>query len=171
MNTETERAEDQAAGVAELIEALGAQGGTTARDARERLVKMGSAAEPALIAALDSPNTQRRWEAGKALGDIGTPGSSERLARLLQDDDGGVRWVAADALIAIGPSALPAVLRALIDHSESAVMREGAHHILRAFSENKRVAPLVAPILSGLEGPAAPVACLAPAEDALRTLA
>lgn len=154
----------------DLIGMLDEREGKRQQEARRQLVEMGDAAVPALVEAMSSASIQRRWESAKALGEIGAPEAAPRLARALQDDDGGVRWVAANALIAIGREGVPALLHALMANSESAVMRQGTHHVLRELSEKKPLKAVLTPVLHGLEGQSAQLSCLAPAEEALKLL-
>jgi hypothetical protein len=166
MSTET----DQAGRISELIAVFGEPEATTTRQAREELVALGAAAAPALIEALRSNNTQTRWEATKALGEINAPGVASALVGRLHDDDDGVRWVAADALIAYGKDGLKPVLHELIAHSESPVMREGAHHVFARLAEDRHLGGILKPVIAGLDGQAPEVGCIAPAEEALRAL-
>jgi HEAT repeat protein len=98
--------------------------------ARRSLVKMGHEAVPSLVAALGSKRSWTRWEAAKALSQIGDPAATGSLVKALQDKEFDVRWLAAEGLIAIGKKAVTPLLRALIDNPESVWLREGAHHVL-----------------------------------------
>lgn len=156
--------------ISELVSALRQHDAITPRQAREQLVNIGEGAVPQLVTALQDDDTQMRWEATKALSEIGSPRSASALVAGLRDNDGGVRWLAADALIGIGAPALPAVLHGLINGAESPVVREGVHHVLSGFARNKQLGPQVQPILTALDGQAPEVACLVPAENLLKQL-
>ena len=47
-----------------------------------------------------------RWEAAKALGKIGDPKAALALVGALEDPRSGIRWLAAEGLMAIGREAL-----------------------------------------------------------------
>ncbi len=98
--------------------------------ARRSLVTLGYKAVPSLIKALDSKKEWVRWEAAKALSQIGDPAATGPLVKALGDKEFDVRWLAAEGLIAIGKPAVVPLLRALIDNPRSTWLREGAHHIL-----------------------------------------
>jgi len=85
-----------------------------------------------LIIALTNPNEQVRGQAARALGEIGDPVAAPALVRTLQDPKPGVRWLAAESLIALGRAALVPLLQALVYHSDSTWLREGASHVLHA---------------------------------------
>lgn len=84
----------------ELIATLGDHDGMVRQRARNSLGVIGQPAVPALIEALTDPNGHRRWEATKTLGAIGDPAAAPALVRALEDRDFGVRWLAAEGLIA-----------------------------------------------------------------------
>ena len=72
--------------------------------ARRELVSQGSAAVDALVEALSSKKAWVRWEAAKALGQIGDKAAVKALVAALEDREFDVRWLAAEALIRIGPA-------------------------------------------------------------------
>lgn len=170
MATDTPTTGNQDAEITRLISTFGDKNGSGIHDARQQLIDMGDTAVPQLIAALSDDSTQVRWEAAKTLADVRSPAAAPALATALNDDDGGVRWLAADGLGALGRSGLKATLEALIAHSQSPVMREGVHHVLSVVAKDKQLAPTLKPVLDGLDGQVPAVACLAPAEAALKTL-
>jgi HEAT repeat protein len=138
--------------------------------ARRKLVSMGRASVAALINALGSPGKQVRWEAAKALGQIGGPSAINALMKTLeQDSDFDVRWVAADGLAAIGKAALVPLLEAMVTHSDSNWFRSGAHHVAhnlagRGFYNELR------PVLIALEDPEPAVEVPVAAETTLSNL-
>ncbi|MFP4056175.1 MAG: HEAT repeat domain-containing protein [Candidatus Brocadiia bacterium] len=80
--------------------------------AKHALRAMGEAGVRRLVAALDDPSAQIRYQAARALGLLGPPAADavEPLIDTLEDDqDPGVRAAAAGALGAIGPAAAPAL--------------------------------------------------------------
>ncbi len=50
----------------------------------------------------------------------------------------GIRWLAAEGLIGLGEAGLRPLLEALVHHSDSAWLREGAHHVLKALAAGRR---------------------------------
>ena len=148
--------------IAPLIADLGSNNGSVRVRARATLVYIGAQAVEPLVLALKDPNWHVRWEAAKALGEIGDPRSAPALVSALEDVRSGIRWLAAEGLIVIGREALPPLLQALIDRSDSEWLREGAHHVFRAWQkERERAVPptkadeelgkLISPVLKALE--------------------
>jgi HEAT repeat protein len=91
---------------------------------------MGEPAVPSLIKALGDRKETTHWEAAKALSRIGDLRSVQALVKTLEDNDFGVRWLAAEGLIVVGYCSLAPLLQALIDRPESVRLREGARHVL-----------------------------------------
>ena len=119
--------------------------------ARRALVAMGEGALGQLTEALSSEKYWVRWEAAKALGQIGSSTAVHSLIKALEDDESDVRWLAAEGLIAIGQEAVKPLLRALIEHADSLLLREGAHHV---FYDMHRIDlhEILKPVMSELEG-------------------
>ena len=113
-----------------LIADLGAANGRTRRDARALLIRIGEPAVNALIEALNSHNDLTRWEAAKALSQIGSPTAAPAMVKALEDDQFGVRWLAAEGLIKLDRDGLKPLLEALWQNPDSTRLQEGAHHIL-----------------------------------------
>jgi HEAT repeat protein len=134
-----------------LVSDLFSHDGSTREAARDALVNAGSLAAPYLIDVLTSPNEHARWEAVKALEQICDPRAAPALVTALQDQNGGIRWLAAEALIALRRDGLAPLCQALIRHSDSVWLREGAHHIARTLSKG-RLHDVTSPLLSALEG-------------------
>jgi len=97
---------------------------------REALVKTGSRAVPQLIEALKHPQHWVRWEAAKALGEIGDPKAAPALIEALEDEEFDVRWLAAIGLIGMNIKGLKPLLQALMKKGDSTLLREGAHHVI-----------------------------------------
>ena len=73
-----------------------------------------------------------RWEAAKALSEIGDIKSIPILVKALEDPETDVAWLAAKALEKFKKAAWPVLLGALVEHgSKSVSLQHGAHHILR----------------------------------------
>lgn len=114
--------------------------------ARRSLVKMGHRAVPSLVKALGRKRNWVRWEAAKALSQIGDPTATEALIKLMGDKEFELRWLAAEGLIAIGKKAVVPLLRALIDEPKSVWLREGAHHVfhdMRRGSWDRELRPVM----------------------------
>jgi HEAT repeat protein len=137
--------------------------------ARRALVAMGERAVGALTEALSSKKYWVRWEAAKALGQIGSPNAVQALIRALEDDESDVRWLAAEGLITIGQEALGPLLTALIEHADSLLLREGAHHV---FYDTHRtdLHEILRPVMRELEGPEPSVEVPLAAKKALTEL-
>src|SRR5271169_1159286 len=116
--------------IEKLIKQLQGKNGMERQRARHGLVKIGKPAVPMLIELLSHPREQSRWEACKALGAIGDVAACKSFVIALRDESLGIRWLAAEGLVAIGKSSLVPLMEALIVHFDSIFLREGAHHVL-----------------------------------------
>jgi hypothetical protein len=125
-----------------------------------------------LIIALTSLNEQVRGQAARALGEIGDPVAAPALVRTLQDPKPGVRWLAAESLIALGRAALVPLLQALVYHADSTGLREGASHVLHALlskGQDDEIAPVSA-ALEDMESAQVPSAAQAALDAMTRTV-
>ncbi len=116
--------------IGELLNELTSNSIRLRHQARERLARMGEAAVPFLIQALNSRDEQLRWEAAKTLDEIASPSTVLALMGALEDENCDIRWLASEGLIALGDKALVPLLEALEHRSDSAWFREGAHRVL-----------------------------------------
>ena len=139
------------AGIPELIAALASPSPVARRKAREALVALGKPAVPSLIQLLSHRKPHVRWEAAKAIGGIADPIAAFALVNALKDRDGDVRWLAAEGLATLGRDALPPLLAALIDPSNSDWLREGAHHVCHVLVRKRGLGPILRPLLAALE--------------------
>ena len=73
---EKEAGGESEASIETLINTLSSLKDRTREGARHALVAMGKDAVPSLIEALKNKNSLTRWEAAKALGEIGDPESA-----------------------------------------------------------------------------------------------
>jgi HEAT repeat protein len=138
-----------------LIEVLAGADEELQWAAVQALDELRELALPALLAALAHNQEHVRWHAVRALGTIADPDTARVLARTLADSEYRVRWAAADALVNLGPEAVPAILECLthlmpVDDSlhaaRYALHRIGPHH-MQAWLD---------PLLHALNGSAAP---------------
>jgi HEAT repeat protein len=113
-----------------LIMTLSSNNGSARREARQSLVAIGNPSVPLLIEALKQENDNVRREAVRALSEIGGPEVAPALIKTLEDEEFDIRWLAAEGLIELGVHGLKALLQALIDHGDSPLLLEGAHHAI-----------------------------------------
>ncbi len=152
-----------------IIAELSAGDPVTREHARQALVLIGKPAVSHLIGALSSPDGHLRWEAAYALSRIRDPSSAGALTSALQDEVPGVRWLASEALVAIGKASLVPLLEALLHSADSVHLRQGAGHVLRSLGREMHIEELE-PVLRALESSAADVALPVAAFNALRHL-
>jgi HEAT repeat protein len=137
--------------VNQLLAALSDKHGSTRQEAREALVALGEEAVPGLEKLLFDKHDQTRWEAAKALCEIHSPHAAPALVTTLEDREFGIRWLAAEGLVATGAPGLQPLLEALCERPGSLRLREGAHHVLKAFRDS-HMSHAVHPVLVALEG-------------------
>lgn len=157
--------------ISALVSDLGSKDGLVRVRARLSLVAIGEQAVGPLVEALASKKQWIRWEAAKALGQIGSSGTAEALVRALEDNIFDVRWLAAEGLIVMGRDALAPLLHALLERSDSEWLREGAHHV---FHDLTRGSPdfndILQPVLAALEDVEPAIQVPFAAKDALNKL-
>jgi HEAT repeat protein len=154
--------------VDQLVAALGGKDGIERSGARAALVRIGSAAVPSLLTALDAPQQHVRWEAAKALAEIADPAAAERLVAALGDKDSDVRWVVGRALIALGRGAVRPLLTTLTKSDLPDGLYAGAHHVLHDLAQHSQLAPLLAPVLHAFDRPEPELAIPQAAAEALK---
>jgi HEAT repeat protein len=146
------------ANIDSLIADLGSRQGLVRQRARIALIRMGEPAVPSLTKALGNRKGPTYWEAAKALSLIGDPRSVQALVEALEDNEFGVRWLAAEGLIAVGYCSLGPLLQALIKRPESVRLRGGAHHVLHDLVSRNLVDRVsrerVKPVLTALKNSA-----------------
>jgi len=113
-----------------MIAALSSEDDGKRVKARHSIVAMGKAAVPLLAQALRNGDTLVRWEAAKALGEIGVSEAAPPLVKALEDGEFDVRWLAAIGLIGMNIRGLKPLLHALMEQGDSVFLREGAHHVI-----------------------------------------
>ena len=112
---------DLYATIKNLIAALSSFNDLTRVKSRKELVAIGKPAVRSLIEALKDSNHMVRWEATKALGEIGDMEAALALVEALEDEEFEVRWRAAEALIRMNRKGLRPLLHTLIQHADSAL--------------------------------------------------
>jgi HEAT repeat protein len=155
--------------IVSLVADLTSGDGVVRVKARRALVSWGDKAVEHLIEALASPNQWVRWEAAKALGQIGNPAATNALVKAMEDKMFDVRWLAAQALINIGSEAVVPVLKALIERADSTWMVEGAHHVLHDLAQGE-LKEVLQPVLAAIEDVDSSVEVPLAAKTALSTL-
>lgn len=118
-----------------LIYVLSSRDGKLRQAIRNSLVTIGQSAVPYLILALESNNKNVRWEAAKALDEIGDPSAASALVERLKHDYFGIRWIAAEALIKLGKDGIKPLLTELLHNPDLGFLRDGAHHVLYVISQ------------------------------------
>jgi HEAT repeat protein len=134
-----------------LIETFTCDNVIHCQKARRTLVEMGREAVPYLLKEMGNKKHWVRWEATKALSEIGDEAATEALIIALEDREFDVRWLAAEGLINIGKPAVVPLLNALLKNPKSAWLQEGVHHVIsdcRERSLQKALQPVAAAIES-----------------------
>jgi HEAT repeat protein len=156
--------------VSALLAKLTDKDGIARKRAREELVEIGPPAVPGLIERLSDKQTYVRWEAAKALSEIGDPRAAPALVKALEDDDPGIRWIAAEGLIRLEQAGLRPLLEALVENGGSVRLREGAEHVLRVLARNEKLPAAVAPVLQALYSPSPAIEAAQAAKRALEAM-
>ena len=134
-----------------LIKLLSSDDGATRQDARASLTAMGQAAVKPLAELLESSDSQLRWEAAKALGEIKGPDAVRALVKVLDDNNRDVRWLATAGLMRSGDAASEPLLHELITKSGSVWVREAGIRIIEAVM-NEWNREYLRPVLAALKG-------------------
>lgn len=152
-----------------LIGDLNNKDGRVRVRARNALVSIGGKSVFALTEALKSKEQWTRWEAAKALSEIGDSEAMEALLNALHDEVFEIRWLAGEGLIAIGRRTIVPLLKQLIKNPDSLWLQEGAHRILHGLirDNNKEI---LKPVLNALEGEEIALEVPFIAETALKAL-
>jgi len=154
--------------IASLIDLLKNKDGMNRRKARLVLEKKGKAATPYLIEALSDKIEACRWEAAKTLITIKDPEAASALVESLMDKSFEIQWLAAEALIALKTAAVSPILQALIKHSDSINMQQGAHHVLHALEREHLLDKPVIEVLDALRNLGTDIWVIPAAQKALK---
>jgi hypothetical protein len=131
--------------IPELVAELGDDDPVKRQHARLMLIHLAPKSIPALLTALKSHNTNTRWEAVHAIGDLRMPEYAPALVDMVTDEDAGVRWMASDSLLNLDRACLRPLLEKFIKDFTSILLRESVRHILRALKERHHLkAPEIA---------------------------
>lgn len=105
-----------------------------------------------------------RVHAAQFLAENGTEEAAELLVVALDDDDYGVHWAASQGLAAMGDTALPAVLRALVKEDCSPRLLHGAKHAFHT-SSSRTVREETEGIVASMHGSAETIAVMQAATE------
>jgi len=114
----------------DLIAKLDNNDGSVREQARSVLIDIGKEAVPGLTKALTSKTRTSTVGSCQSTSRHCDPDSIPALVKSLQDQVFDIRWLAAEALIAIGEETIEPLLRAVIDQENESFISEGAHHII-----------------------------------------
>jgi HEAT repeat protein len=84
-----------------------------------------------LAVALHDDDDEQRLRAARELRERPQAAAIPALLAALVDSNAGVRWLAGEALIHMGPAAVAPILETLINSEPSAWLFEEAEHVLR----------------------------------------
>ena len=140
-----------------LVVALACDRQELHRAAQRALGELGHKAEPALVAALDHPDSHIRWHAARTLGQIGDDRAVDALASGLYDENEAVRWTSARVLANLEAAAIPAILGVLCCHPITEPLRQAAYHALHSMP-SRQTQVYLQPLLQVLRSPGASVA-------------
>lgn len=108
-------------------------------NARKQLVDMGKQILPQLNKLLTSKNPRLRREATKIIELIGAAESIPTFIELLDDDEGSIRWIAAEGLVHIGRESIVPLLNRIVEKGDDNYLKQGARHaFLKLFSEEEK---------------------------------
>jgi HEAT repeat protein len=153
----------------QLISNLASKDGFLRVKSRHALIDRGEPAIEPLVDAMSNKNEYVRWEATKAIGQIAAKMVSrqssrkeyhdalQKLVEALEDKNFDVRWLAAEGLISIGEGAIPPILDALIERSDSLILREGAHHVFHDLLAKGILSDKLAKVTAALDDINSPV--------------
>jgi HEAT repeat protein len=115
--------------------------------ARWHLVRLGSAAVPALIHQLKTDTERHRRDAAQILGEIHDERAVDALVDALVDDSISVEWAASKALIKHDLGAIGPLEKGLNRHFDSACFQRCAFYILYMLSQTHQLGPRVQELL------------------------
>ncbi|MCM2370239.1 HEAT repeat domain-containing protein [Aporhodopirellula aestuarii] len=135
------------------INDLASDDGVVRDRARKALVAaQGHEVVHALIAELVDPRKRVRWEAAKALADIGSPVAALPLVHAMTDEDDEVAWLAAEGVASLGEPGLLAVFSGITRDCHSLEYCKVAHHSLKEFRKIGNHVEVIDKVKKALEG-------------------
>jgi HEAT repeat protein len=135
------------------------------------LVRLGSAAVPALIEASSSNSAWMRWHCMRALGAIGDSRALPVLVQALSDSDHSVAWMGAKGLVHFGKLSIAPVLRLLTTTAMTPWLVETASYVLSSqYRSNPKLKPYLEPLVQTMRAPGFRVATPHTAQKALAQL-
>jgi HEAT repeat protein len=152
-----------------LLEALESRFDARETVAAEGLVDAGAAGVPGLTSLLEHEDQRIRWRAARCLTRIARNGHPETLPALLRafhDDSPDVDWVAADGLLALGPTASVPMLRSVLAEP----LTGGTIKALRLYAQKASPAQVFRPVADATRRSGDGTATLVAVDKALRTL-
>ncbi len=155
--------------IAPLVRDLASEDGLRRKQARRCLVRRGEEAVEPLIRGLGDADPVMRTESAEALLYIASPRAAGALVTALDDVEFGVRWLAAEALIALKCEGLIPLLEGITRNSASMWFRQAAHHVLHDHY-CERFREEIAPVLAALSGRDAEDTAPVAAGDALQRI-
>ncbi len=155
--------------IRKLIMTLSNDTDSVRNGARQSLVAIGAPAVPPLIEALKQKDDHVRREAVKALSAIGGPKVAPALIKTLEDEEFDIRWLSAEGLVGLGMEGLKPLLRALVEHGDSPLLLEGAHHVIHDMAKGG-LKKYLGPVLASLEGIGTAVKAPVAASNALEMM-
>lgn len=110
-------------------------------EAKNRLEKKGRSVLPYLNKLLVVEDNLLRREIAKIMEYIADKTTIPVFINLLDDDDSGMRWIAAEGLIRIGRDCIAPLLKSILDDQhESYFLRLGAHHVFKSlFTDDEKL--------------------------------
>jgi len=153
-----------------LIKQLSDSDGFVRMQALEVLICIAAPAVTDLIHTRSNANSQLRWQVITVLDGIHNPAAVHVLVEQLKDDNAGIRWAAADALIALRRDAIHPLLEALMRDFDSLWLRQSAHHILHVMEDAGKLNEAEEKVFEALEELESAVVVPWAAEKALESL-
>ncbi|MCB2204637.1 HEAT repeat domain-containing protein [bacterium] len=150
VNKEQKLKQDEYAHIPALIEQLGSREGLKRQQARLALADIGAPAVDFLAELIEHPKHVYRWECVKALVQIADPDALELFLLALEDEDFDVRWLAAEGLIKLGQKSVIPVVEYLMANVKKEVVRNGAHHVLKALRRRSKAKEELDELISAL---------------------
>jgi HEAT repeat protein len=158
----------------DLVKQLNNKDGQAREKARLALVDIGKEATLPLTKILAERDRQTRWEAAKALVAIADPAAIPALINTLEDDIFDIRWLASEALVAIGTDCIKPLFEILKERADKLFLREEARHVLKYLLRDNPQAnelnTILKPVIDALSGSAAGVTTPGAAQIALEKL-